>query len=150
MGRTTTKRRHLNLHARDIAREAHDENFSSRRGLGEWADHGKPIGFYVYDNNPWAHDPKLRDRQYGALVAMLDARDCRVVACSSYPVRGDSAGYTIAYIFESASPERVGGDREAAREFIERCAAEVFRAAGVPVPAIAGNGGAVNSPGGVA
>jgi hypothetical protein len=100
-----------------IAREAYTTNFSSRRGIGPWTDNGgKTIGFYVYDNNPWSHDRGLRDRLYAELIAALARRHCSLVSYGHYPTTGDSAGYTLALVFVSASPEQVPADEQAARD----------------------------------
>lgn len=121
-----TRTRNLDHHAFDIARDNHENNFSSRRGFGGWSDDGKSLGFYLWDNNPWGHDEELRGRHYAGMTAMLAARGCRVAAQASYPISGDSVGYTIAAIYVSASPDRVEADCAAARAYIEARVGEVY------------------------
>src|SRR5262249_41063080 len=108
----------MNEHALAAARDAHEKNFSSRRGAGEFGDHtGKTIGFYIYDNNPW-DDGSIggdRDRIYDALVKAMDARGCREVGRAHYPTMGEEAGYTFAAIYVSADPANASADMDAAR-----------------------------------
>ena len=101
-----------------LAAEAYEENFSSRRGGGEMSDRaGRTVGFYIYDNNPWAGDPTARARDYADLTIALAERGCRLAAHASYPERADAgdAGYTIAMVYISESPERASEDHEFAR-----------------------------------
>jgi hypothetical protein len=112
--------------ARLIAYDEHEHNFSSRRGSGEWSEDEKTIGFYVYDNNPWSHDQELRDRHYAKLVVYMAQRGCRLAAHDSYPRDGENAGYTLAMIFISATPDQVNADQQAACEFISNLVAHVY------------------------
>jgi hypothetical protein len=41
----TTTEMTMEVHARQIARDAHANSFSSRRGSGEWTDAGQVTGF---------------------------------------------------------------------------------------------------------
>ncbi|XXT18804.1 hypothetical protein WME94_52115 [Sorangium sp. So ce429] len=107
--------------AREIARDAHDNSFHSRRGSGKWFVAGQVIGFYIYDNNPWEHDKTLRDRHYAELIATMEARGCRLAGRASYPDAGqEDAGYTLALIFVSSARDRVKADHDAARQTIKR------------------------------
>lgn len=110
-----------------IACDEHVNNFKSRRGSGEWADDsGCTIGFYVFDNNPWAHDADLRDRQYAELTAIMAKRGCRLVGHAKYPKTGDSAGYTLAMIFISATPKSAAADHEVASDFTEKLVGQAY------------------------
>lgn len=126
----------LTRQAREIARDMHDHNFSSRRGFGDWEEDGETIGFYIYDNNPWAADPTLRDRHYAELADAMARRECRLVAQASYPDAGaEDAGYTVALIFESAEPSRASEDKDAAIDLIEAMIARDVPIRSVPAKA---------------
>jgi hypothetical protein len=75
--------------ARGAAREAHEQNFSSRRGVYALSD--APDTVVVYDNNPIPE----RDGEHAAL---LTATQARVLAQASWPEGGPSAGYTAAWV----------------------------------------------------
>lgn len=87
--------------AADIARDMSENNFPSRRGIGPFEVGGRVVGFYLYDNNPFAN-PERRPANMARLVAFLAERGCRLVASASYPAEGhEDAGYTTAQIFVS-------------------------------------------------
>jgi len=90
--------------AASIAEEAHEENFSSRRGTGLIAAaNDKTVGFYLYDNNPYANDPERRGREHADLIAYLATRRARLAASAAY---GEN-GYTVAHIFIVDGAEHV-------------------------------------------
>jgi len=113
-------------HARAAAHDAYENNFSSRRGTGQWEGEGKAFGFYIYDNNPWADDPTRRDRLYAELVAFLERRGCRLAERATYPTVGEDAGYTLALIFVSADQDNAIADHVAARDFAAKQLGTVF------------------------
>lgn len=96
--------------AAKIARQAHDENFSSRRGGGLLRDEKEsPIGFYIYDNNPF-RDVDARPLIYAELVAFLGLHGCVLLSEGAYPAPaegGEQPGYTTSLVFRCADAVRV-------------------------------------------
>jgi hypothetical protein len=90
--------------AREAAREAHEENFSSRRGLYYDDDHNALI---YYNNNPYEHHPSLRDDEMTMLRAFLKERNLEELATAHYPAVGDDAGYTVAMVIAGADEDDV-------------------------------------------
>lgn len=112
--------------ATDLAREMHEENFQSRRGIGA-VKLGRKSGFYIYDNNPYGDDPARpfdapgtrRSREHAALVEFMASRGCKLAGQASYPPPGDDeAGYTVALVFLSASKDQAKSDESAAHDFL--------------------------------
>jgi hypothetical protein len=93
-----------------FAREAHEENFESRRGTYLFTD--SDLVMY-YDNNPWAGDPDLRPKQQAEIKAAMAAAGFPAVAEGSYPKKGPRfgskrsvntpRGYTIAIAYAGGS-----------------------------------------------
>ena len=102
-----------------IARDEHENNFSSRRVLERGpiattrssASTSTTTTFGVTTQD-------LRDRHYAELTAFLAQRGCQLVAHAHYPKAGESAGYTLALIFISARPEHALVDQQAACDLI--------------------------------
>ena len=133
----------LALHAlaKDIAREACEDNFRSRRGSGVLEPRrGRMAGFYLYDNNPYDDDlvrpldadGTRRAREHAEIINAMSARGCILAARASYPNDDDDdQGYTVALVFVSASPEMAEADllaaRERWREAMDRAASEANR-----------------------
>jgi hypothetical protein len=138
--KTSTKKRgptetSLAATAADIARDMHENDFPSRRGIGPFEVGGRVVGFYLYDNNPFANDPERRPANMAKLVAFLAQRGCRLVASASYPageietltlregrvhlstVSFPEGGYTTAQIFVSDGDPTA--DEVAARDRIQ-------------------------------
>jgi hypothetical protein len=89
--------------AQKIAKEAHEKNFSSRRGLLRLSE--KRVCYY--DNNPWRNDLELeahgvlsiRGAMLNELRHWMAAEGIAEIGFGSYPVAGDEdAGYTFALI----------------------------------------------------
>ena len=75
------------------ARDAHNHNFSIRRGLS--AERGRRI--VLYDNSPNQHRVSDHER----LRAWLRAEGIPIIAEASYPASGIDAGYTTAWVVEA-------------------------------------------------
>lgn len=104
----------------EIASYAHETLFEHRRGMGQLTDSRAEIGIYVFDKNPYGVHPAEREREHADLIALLMRRGCRLAARAAYPADGDSAGYTVAMVFVSASSEAALADESAAYDHYER------------------------------
>jgi hypothetical protein len=83
----------------DSAKDAHENYFSSRRGIWLFEDNGIVC---VYNNNPYADDAKRRDRETAAFRARMKAARIREVAYATYPPAGkEDAGYTYALLLKA-------------------------------------------------
>lgn len=87
--------------ATDLAREMYDENFESRRGCAIVED---TQFFYFYDNNPYA-DKARRPTEHAEFHAELALVGAEHVATGTYPVEGESAGYTVVHVYSCMDPE---------------------------------------------
>jgi hypothetical protein len=98
--------------ALNIAKDEHENNFASRRGLGSI----QSVGFYYYDNNPDEHRP-------GVLAAfrawLRQEPDVSELSIASYPVGGPDDGYTTAMII-AGPPDAEEKIRQALARCIER------------------------------
>jgi hypothetical protein len=98
--------------ALDIAEDAHDNNFSSRRGFGQL----EGVGFYFYDNNP----DEDRAGMLTAFRAWVEEQvELSEVGSAAYPVGGPDDGYTVALII-AGPPVAEDEIREALQGFIDR------------------------------
>ena len=78
------------------ARDAFEAHWRSRRGLWELGDVGL---LCLYNNNPYAHDPTLRDKETAEFRRKLKVEGIKEVAYATYPPEGQEyAGYTYAMI----------------------------------------------------
>jgi len=84
--------------AANAAKEAHEENFSSRRGL--YVVEG--VGIVYYDNNPFElpreEDP--REELIEEFRAFLIRSNLKEKASAYWPVSGESKDYTFAMTIE--------------------------------------------------
>jgi transcriptional regulator with XRE-family HTH domain len=83
-----------------MAREAHENHFSSRRGI--WHLEDLDI-LCAYNNNPYAKSPKLREEETAEIRKFLAAHDIDVIAYATW----GKDGYTYAMLIDASS------DREA-------------------------------------
>lgn len=84
--------------------DACENYFPSRRGIWFLEDVNK---LCVYNNNPYAKHPDLRDEETSAFRDWLQANGIKELAYATYPAAGEDAGYTYAMILDA------GADREA-------------------------------------
>lgn len=97
------KKFNWNRLARFEARDAHENNFSSRRGVFCYND---APAMCVYNNNPYANFPKLRDEETALFREWLRSKGIPELAYATYPPAGPHAGYTCAMLIGA------GEDRE--------------------------------------
>jgi transcriptional regulator with XRE-family HTH domain len=86
--------------AEKFARDAHENHFPSRRGV--WYLQGL-CKLCVYNNNPYAQHPDRRDEETAAFRAWLRANGIKELAYATYPMTGESAGYTYAMILDAGA-----------------------------------------------
>jgi len=80
---------------------AHENHFHTRRAL--WPIDDAPGVFAYIDNNPYAGDPRRRDRELQAMREWLSERGYDVLATAAYPALGDEdAGYTRTLVLRIA------------------------------------------------
>lgn len=96
---TSFPRERLDTLATIYAREAHEDLFSSRRGMWHFTDYE---GLLYYNNNPWAADPLLRKDETERIVVRLRALGIKVVAGGEYGERieGTEELYTITLLLD--------------------------------------------------
>ncbi len=91
------------------ARDAHENNFPSRRGVYGFSDAN---ALCLYNNNPWAHDSALRDLETAEFRQRLAEAGIPKLAYATYPPPGEEgAGYTYAMII-GAGADRVAWVKE--------------------------------------
>lgn len=98
------RRRRIDWHAlaRFEARDAHVNNFPSRRGTNVYDDTHVTA---IYDNNPWP-DPTLRPRQWAYLRDWLRDEGIEELAFASYPTADETTdpeeiGYTEVMVIDA-------------------------------------------------
>lgn len=91
-----------------LAMDAHENHFSSRRGVFETDESGL---LDLYDNNPY----HLRDEQIRVLVSWLASAGHKLVGTGSYPEDGESKGYTICLTIRPT-----GASPDAERQIVRR------------------------------
>lgn len=84
--------------ARSVAEEAHDEHFSSRRGVLYLEDEDT---IALYDNNPPVGGMLIRERQVEELTNRLKQTGIGVLAAATYPIGGPDDGYTLAIVLDA-------------------------------------------------
>ncbi|MHB1424718.1 MAG: helix-turn-helix domain-containing protein [Gemmataceae bacterium] len=87
------------LLAQNAAKDAHEKNFPSRRGL--YVVEGG--GIVYYDNNPFKL-PREKDRREDLILqfrAFLERSKLQEKACAYYPTSGESKDYTFAMVIQA-------------------------------------------------
>lgn len=87
------------LLAQDAAKDAHDNNFPSRRGLYAVEN----VGIVYYDNNPFKL-PREQDRREELISqfrAFLNRSNFQEKACAYFPTSGESKDYTFAMVIQA-------------------------------------------------
>lgn len=91
------------LCANDCARYANVENFSSRRGtypfVPSFDEHGESV-LCIYNNNPYASDPLLREDETNKFRQLLREEGIKEIAYATYPKSGEDAGYSYAMFID--------------------------------------------------
>ena len=94
---------HWQLCALDCARAASEEYFYSRRGTHRFFDdvgeEGESV-LCVYNNNPYARFPSLRDDETNRFRERLRSEGIREIAYATYPELGEDAGYSYAMLID--------------------------------------------------
>ena len=91
------QKREWHLLATAVAKDAHENHFSTRRGTCGFD--GQPPGIVgLYNNNPYAGDPERRSREEALLRKLFAARGLRELGYAAFPADGEDAGYTTAMI----------------------------------------------------
>jgi hypothetical protein len=79
--------------------DAYEDNFQTRRGI--WFDQDSKV-WYLYNNNPYASDPTLRDQETDEFRRRLKEAGIKELAYATYPDEGEEdAGYTYAMLIEA-------------------------------------------------
>ena len=101
--------------AKNAAKVAGENYFSSRRGIWHLADLDV---LCVYNNNPYAADPTLRDKETAQFREWLKQQGIKELAYDVYPEEGEEdAGYTYAMLLD-ASQDRMQEIQEKLLEII--------------------------------
>jgi plasmid maintenance system antidote protein VapI len=100
----TKTAQHWGFVAQAFAKDAHENHFSSRRGIWHLEDLNV---LCVYNNNPYAKHPELRGEETAAFRDWLRANGIKELAYATYPVTGENAGYTYAMIIDAGDERRV-------------------------------------------
>jgi hypothetical protein len=88
--------------ARDLAKLAFEKWFHSRRGV--WYEDDEVL--CVYNNNPYANDSKLRDKETAKFRGWLKQNGIKERAYATYPETGEDAGYTYAMLLKVSNDRR--------------------------------------------
>lgn len=85
-----------------LAKEAHEENFASRRGTIGGEEFGHEGVFCYYNNNPWggADGRQWREKENAELRQWMKEQQITELAYAPYPSTGEEAGYSFAMIIE--------------------------------------------------
>jgi transcriptional regulator with XRE-family HTH domain len=103
-----------------FARDANENNFSSRRGV-------LPIEgglVCIYNNNPY-NDPQVRERETAQFRRWLRSQGIKELAYATYPPTGEDAGYTYAMILR-AEEEAVGPVAKAMNDIVAKSMARLL------------------------
>jgi transcriptional regulator with XRE-family HTH domain len=101
--KTLLDRTELQRLAGNLAEDAHENHFSSRRGLW-YLDDVEAV--CLYNNNPYAFDDTLRDRETKVLRKKLAAAGYKQLAYQTYPLPGEEGeGYTYALILQAGEDD---------------------------------------------
>jgi len=115
----------------DLAREAHEDNFGSRRGIGFFED--VPNTLYLYDNNPYKGAPGQREAEHRELRECLARKGILVAGTARYPTwgteNGDVGEYTIATVFIAPDEHGLAALQDEWTRILDASyqAAEIFR-----------------------
>jgi transcriptional regulator with XRE-family HTH domain len=85
--------------AHGAAKDAHENHFPSRRGVWHFEDLDVLV---LYNNNPYAKFPTIRDEETAEFRRRLAAEGIKELAYSTYPVGGESDGYTYAMVIDAS------------------------------------------------
>jgi transcriptional regulator with XRE-family HTH domain len=81
-----------------LAEDAHDNHFSSRRGLWILGEEG---AICLYNNNPYENYPDRRSEELREFRSRMQDQKIKELAYATYPPEGEEdAGYTYALIIE--------------------------------------------------
>jgi hypothetical protein len=86
--------------ARRYAKEMHEENFKSHRGWFPLDCGEGDTKLVLYNNNPYACGPGLRERETAALRAWLSEQGIAELGYATHPNTGEDAGYSYAMILD--------------------------------------------------
>jgi transcriptional regulator with XRE-family HTH domain len=81
------------------ARDSYENHFPSRRGVWYFEDLDVLV---LYNNNPYANFPTLRDEETAEFRRRLVAESIKELAYTTYPVGGQSDGYTYAMVIDAS------------------------------------------------
>jgi hypothetical protein len=96
------------LLAKADARDAHENEFPSRRGMWRYTDDPELVALYNSDLYP--ADPTARERERERIRARLNAEGIEELAYATYPESAGDAGYTYVMILraDERQQERLG------------------------------------------
>ena len=104
--------------------DAHENHFPSRSGIWFFEDQGV---LCVFNNNPYAKYPTLRDEEVAQFRQKLRAEGIKELAYATYPGEGDEQpGYTYALLID-AGEDKIDWVVETLDEIQDRA----FRRAGL-------------------
>ena len=81
------------------AKDASENHFPSRRGVWYFDDLDVLV---LYNNNPYEKFPTLRDEETAEFRRRLAAEGIKELAYATYPVGGESDGYTYAMVIDAS------------------------------------------------
>ena len=119
--------------ADNLAEQAHTRHFASRRGI--WLIDDLNV-ICLYNNNPYARHPSLRDVELTKIRKILKAEGLEEMSFASYPRPGNKdAGYTYALIIAGACNAQWIGT--VIRKITLESYDQLAKADGIAVPAVA-------------
>jgi len=90
--------------AKALAKDAHTNYFSSRRGV--WFVEDSDV-LCLYNNNPYADYPTLRDDELTEFRRRMKEEGLKELAYATYPPEGEeAAGYTYALLIDCGEDRR--------------------------------------------
>lgn len=90
--------------ARSLAADAFNNCFSTRRGVWFVEDMGV---LCLFNNNPYAKHPTLRDRETEAFRGQMKNAGIKVLAYATYPAPdARDAGYTYAMLLDAGEDKK--------------------------------------------
>jgi hypothetical protein len=99
-GENTVKTRNWKRFALILAQDAFENHFSFRRGV--WFCEDIDV-LAVYNNNPYANYPELRDEETAKFRTAMEKAGIKVLAYATYPPEGkEDAGYSYAMILDAS------------------------------------------------
>ena len=105
--------------AAGAARDAHENHFSSRRGI--WPLDEVPVpAMVLYNNNPYAGDPQRRHAELKMFRSWLAQEGIVELGFGEFPIDGEEAGYSNALVI-GAGEDRTDEVAAALQRVLRSC-----------------------------